>query len=494
MEEENTAPILPEDSLASAEDKAEPGSCGGGKEGSAAPPGRCCRRPPFACPLSVTVEPVLLLSMFALTLQAPLATQYLWDRISEDLGYNGTGSGGCNSTGDPDPLEKEVETQTAHWNMYISLGGFSLGLLVVPFLGSWSDLGGRRPVLVVPCLGLALQAAVNLLVMYLKLPVVYFLVARLLSALSGDFSAILAACFAYVADKSDRRSRTFRVAVLEACLGVSGMLASLIGGQWRRAQGYINPFWLVLASNLAAALYAFLFVPESVPPDPSSKLLTTRHHRAVLQLLSTGGSNHEEDARYKRYKLWIYLMCFFLIVAVHSGSRDLYVLYELSAPLCWGPELIGYGSAVQHLTYLSSLVGVKVLQTFLEDSWVAMVGLVSNIVGLLVIGVADTTTLMFAGYAVSFLFMTSTPVLRSKLSRLVSPSEQGALFALVACVESLCFLVGSSIFNAIYPTTLHFMRGFPYLMGAFILFIPAAVLGNLECFNGKRPTRPSTAS
>lgn len=112
-----------------------------------------------------------------------------------------------------------------------------MGLLVVPLLGSWSDLAGRRTVLILPNLGLALQAAVYLVVMYLKLPVAYFLVGRLLSGLSGDFNAILAGCFAYVADISDRKSRTFRVAVLEACLGLAGILASIIGGQWRRAQG-----------------------------------------------------------------------------------------------------------------------------------------------------------------------------------------------------------------------------------------------------------------
>lgn len=134
-------------------------------------------------------------------------------------------------------LFQEVETLTAHWNLYISLGGFSVGLLVVPLLGSWSDLGGRKRVLILPNLGLALQTIVYLVVMYLKLPVVYFLVGRLLSGLSGDFNAVLAGCFAYVADISDRRSRTFRVAILEACLGLSGMLASIIGGQWRRAQG-----------------------------------------------------------------------------------------------------------------------------------------------------------------------------------------------------------------------------------------------------------------
>ncbi|KAM3875022.1 proton-coupled folate transporter [Diretmus argenteus] len=477
MDEPDTAAILPGDQLSSTHreeeemptsDSFDPKEENGIRTVSA--------RPPFRCPLSVSVEPVLFLSMFSLALQAPLATQYLWDRISEDLGYNGTKSGGCNAS-THDPLHKEVETLTAHWNLYINLGGFAVGLLVVTLLGSWSDLAGRRPVLILPSLGLALQAMVYLLVMYLKLPVAYFLVGRLLSGLSGDFNTILAGCFAYVADTSDRKSRTFRVAVLEACLGLSGMLASIIGGQWRRAQGYINPFWLALATNLAAALYAYLFVPESVPRDPSAKLLTTRHHRAIWRLYSKGGNASEGGGRFQRCKLWLYTLCFFLVVTVHFGSRELYVLYELSAPLCWGPALIGYGSAAQHLAYLSSLLGLKIMQHCLEDSWVALVGLTSNIIGLVVISVADTTQLMFTGYGLCFLFMAATPVLRSKLSKMVDPSEQGALFASVACVEGLCSLVASGLFNSLYPATLHFMKGFPFLFAAILLFIPAGIIG-----------------
>ncbi|XP_056139970.1 proton-coupled folate transporter [Lampris incognitus] len=487
MDEPDTTAILPEE-----EEMSTDASSGRKAESGDRNPGR----PPFACPRFVSVEPVLFLSMFSLVLQVPLCTQYLWDRIGEDIGYNGTKQGGgCgNTSADVDPLQKEVETSTAHWNLYINLGGFAVGLLTVTFLGSWSDVAGRRPVLIIPCLGLAIQAAVYLLVMYLKLPVAYFLIGRVLSGLSGDFNTVLAGCFAYVADTSDRSSRTFKVAVLEACLGLAGMLASIIGGQWRRAQGYINPFWLVLATNVAAALYAYLFVVESVPSDPSAKLLTTRHHKAVFRLYSTGGETSEGGKIFQRYKLWLYTLCFFLVVTVHLGSRELFVLYELSTPLCWGPALIGYGSAAQHLTYLTSLLGLKVMQRCLADSWVALVGLASNIAGLAVISVATTTELMFTGYGLSFLFMTATPVIRSNLSKLVGPSEQGALFATVSCVEGLCSLVASGLFNSLYPATLHFMKGFPFLFAAILLLIPAGIIGILECQDRRTDNRESTTS
>ncbi|XP_058269636.1 proton-coupled folate transporter isoform X2 [Hemibagrus wyckioides] len=468
-EDSDTREILSGDALRPLEEQEEEV---GVEEGSRSD---CPRSPPFACPLSVTVEPVLFLSMFSLSLQMPLYTQYLWDRISEDVGYNGTrgaGGGGCaNSSAEHDPLQKEVETLTAHWNLYINLGGFLVSLFIVILIGSWSDRAGRRLVLILPSLGLAVQATVYLMVMYLKLPVVWFLLGRICSGLSGDFNAILAGCFAYVADISDKRSRTFRVAILEACLGVAGMFASIIGGKWRHAQGYINPFWLVLATNLATALYAFLFVPESVTPDPGARFFSTSHLRAVYKLYTSGGQGGH------RTRLWLYTLCFFLVITVHFGARELYVLYELSTPLCWGSELIGYGSAIYHVAYLTSLLGLRVLQFCLDDSCVAILGLVSNISSLVVFSVANTTGLMFTGYGLCFFFMAVTPVLRSKLSKLVDASEQGALFASVACVEGLCSLVASGVFNSLYPATLHMMKGFPFLFGAILLLFPAGIIG-----------------
>uniref|UniRef100_A0A8D0L4V0 Proton-coupled folate transporter n=1 Tax=Sphenodon punctatus TaxID=8508 RepID=A0A8D0L4V0_SPHPU len=429
-----------------------------------------------------TVEPVLFLGTAALSLQAPLCTQYLWDRLGAELGYNGTshGSGspgGCGGNGSGDPLQQEVETLVSHWNLYLNLAGFFVGLFSVTLFGPWSDSVGRRPVLILPAVGMALQAGIYLLVMYLRLHVGYFLLGRILCGLLGDYNLILAGCFAYVADISDRRSRTFRVAILEACLGLAGMLASIGGGQWRKAQGYIDPFWLVFAVSLATALYVAFCLPESVKEKKPAPLLTLRHYISIYRLYTQPG--HQKA----RQKLALYSLAFFLLVAIHFGARDIYVLYELSSPLCWASDLIGYGSAAMYMAYLSSLAGLRALQLCLADTWVAELGLLSNVVGLVVISLAATTPLMFTGYGLLFLSMAATPVIRSKLSKLVDETEQGALFASVACVEGLCSLVATGVFNSLYPASLHFMKGFPFLFGAIVLLIPAALIGWVEIWD-----------
>lgn len=75
--------------------------------------------------------------------------------------------------------------------------------------------------------------------MYLRLPVFYFVIGKVISGLFGDSNILIAISYSYVADITDKRSLTLRLIILEACLGISGMVASIIGGEWLKAQGYV---------------------------------------------------------------------------------------------------------------------------------------------------------------------------------------------------------------------------------------------------------------
>ena len=86
-----------------------------------------------------------------------------------------------------------------------------------------------------------------------------------------------------------------------------------------------------------------------------------------------------------------------MVITVHFGAQDILTLYELSKPLCWDSRLVGYGSAAQHLPYLTSLVGLRLLQHCLADTWVAEIGLAFNILGMVVFAFATITPLMFTG-------------------------------------------------------------------------------------------------
>ncbi|XP_005402812.1 PREDICTED: proton-coupled folate transporter [Chinchilla lanigera] len=446
-------------------------------EGRASPPAEARALPAAPVLFRGPVEPLVFLANFALVLQGPLTTQYLWHRFSTDLGYNGTRDRGDCGNHTANPIQQEVETLTSHWTLYMNVAGFLVDLFSSTLLGAWSDRVGRRPVLVLTSLGLLLQTVVSVFVVQLQLHVGYFVLGRILCGLLGDFNGLLAASFASVADVSSTRNRTIRIALLEACIGVAGMLASLLGGHWLRAQGYANPFWLALALLIVMSLYAAFCFGETVKEPRATQLFTLRHHRSIFQLYV------DPAPKKSRKHIALYSLAIFVVITVHFGAQDILTLYELSTPLCWDSKLIGYGSAAQQLPYLTSLLGLRLLQYCLADAWVAEIGLAFNILGMVVFAFATITPLMFTGYGLLFLSLVITPVIRAKLSKLVGHSEQGALFSAVACVNSLAMLTASGIFNSLYPATLNFMKGFPFLLGAGLLFIPAILIGILERIN-----------
>jgi hypothetical protein len=77
------------------------------------------------------VEPVVFLANFALVLQGPLTTQYLWHRFSLDLGYNGTRERGDCGNHSANPIMK-VEGPREPWR--VAGGG--------PWPGGWGPYGG----------------------------------------------------------------------------------------------------------------------------------------------------------------------------------------------------------------------------------------------------------------------------------------------------------------------------------------------------------------
>lgn len=103
MTEEDTEEIIGRDELATS---ARYGSNQSGTTEENIPTtSTCCLRPIQLTWGSVTVEPVMFLVMFSLALNVPLSTQYVWDRISEDLGFNGSRSSGCgNKSQSLDPV------------------------------------------------------------------------------------------------------------------------------------------------------------------------------------------------------------------------------------------------------------------------------------------------------------------------------------------------------------------------------------------------------
>lgn len=82
-------------------------------EGRVSPVGSSHSFLPAAVLFRGPVEPLVFLANFALVLQGPLTTQYLWHRFSTELGYNGSRHRENCGNQSADPVMKVAGTRAA---------------------------------------------------------------------------------------------------------------------------------------------------------------------------------------------------------------------------------------------------------------------------------------------------------------------------------------------------------------------------------------------
>jgi len=71
---------------------------------------------------------------------------------------------------------------------------------------------------------------------------------------------------------------------------------------------------------------------------------------------------------------------------------------------------------------------------------------------------ALTTNFLVTGICLGWLQSLTIVICRSIVSRLAGPSEQGAVFALIACSESIAGITGGLAFSGIFAATAEFFQ------------------------------------
>src|SRR5262245_7321613 len=146
--------------------------------------------------------------------------------------------------------------RTYGWFVMVGAG---VQFFAAPLLGVLSDRIGRRPVLLVSLLGLA----VDYVALALAPTLGWLFVGRVVSAIT---SATWVAAFAYIADVSapEERAKAFGRAASGFGLGfvLGPALVGWLGDVARRL-----PFWVAAALTLANAGFGALALPESLPRE-----------------------------------------------------------------------------------------------------------------------------------------------------------------------------------------------------------------------------------
>lgn len=333
-----------------------------------------------------------------------------------------------------------------------------------PIIGSLSDRLGRRPVL----LASLLAFAVDYMLMAFAPTLTLLFVGRVIAGVTG---ASYTTAYAYIADVSPPEKRAQNFGLIGMAFGFGFILGPAIGGLIGEEFGTRAPFIAAGVLALANALYGWLILPESLPPE-RRRAFDIRRANPVGTLLQL--------RRYQPVVLGLAGAMFLWQLSHQSlqGTWNFYTIYRFE----WSPGMVGLSLAAVGLSAAIVQGGlVRMIIPRIGERRAVELGLMSGLAAFMIYGVATQGWMMYAGIAVGALSGLAYPSMNALMSQRVEPDAQGELQGAVASLASLSTIIGPPLMTQLFG---YFTgRSAPFeLPGAAFILSAVLTLASLALF------------
>ena len=330
-----------------------------------------------------------------------------------------------------------------------------------PVQGALSDRFGRRPLILMSNFGLGL----DYIVMALAPSLTWLFVGRVIS---GITAASISTAYAYIADVTPADKRAARFGLLGVAFGAGFVFGPALGGLAGNVSPRL-PFWIAAALSLANALYGFLVLPESLPPERRAGLVWRRANPfGALALLAS------------QPQLGGLATVSFLGNLAHASLPSISVLY-MQYRYGFDERTVGLtlaGVGLCSMIVQGGLIG-RTVRRFGERTTLIM-GLGFGVAGFALFGLAPTGLVFWSGIPLMALWGFANPSALGLMSRRVSASEQGRLQGANSSLSGVANMLGPGLFTQVFAVFIGAgapwqLPGAPYLLAAGLLLIAAVV-------------------
>jgi MFS transporter, DHA1 family, tetracycline resistance protein len=320
------------------------------------------------------------------------------------------------------------QSQASYW-----VGAFSTAFAIVQFFsapiqGALSDRYGRRPVILLSCLGLG----IDFIFMALAPNLAWLFVGRLVSAAT---SASFTTANAYIADITAPESRAKSFGMIGAAFGLGFIVGPVVGGLLGDIDHRL-PFWFSAGLALINFGYGLFVLPESLPKARRSQSFDWAHAKPM-------GSVH----LLRDYpQIWGLAAVVFLANFAHFVYPSTFVLFA-DASFGWKEKEAGYVLAV--VGVLSVIVNVMLVGKMVKrlgERRAILLGLSCGVVGFLIYGFAGSGWMFLAGLPISALWAIAAPSTQALITQQVGPEVQGRIQGALSSLVSLAGIVAPALF------------------------------------------------
>ncbi|XP_078413742.1 lysosomal proton-coupled steroid conjugate and bile acid symporter SLC46A3 [Cetorhinus maximus] len=453
----------------------------------------------------VTVEPVIFLYLASTFLNTFALQRLVLVKICEDQ-YNEDDI--CNNLS-LHPEESLVIQSKASYVLLLSTA--VLTTLSIPpsvLLGAWSDQAGRKLGMILPSIGASIGGAIFIVMVQVKDMSVYWCIfASALIGIFGNYVAIFLSVSSYMADITHDGNRTMRIGIVQSMIYIGGTVGYLLSGWLLQNYTFTHVFGVYCGCQVVSIFYIVLWLQESnrgtermhvtdeIAPAVCDRVLKKS---IFLYASRTWETLSKVRGGQDQLKLYLIFLSVFLIYICSAGEQSILILFLTYPPQNFSVELFGIYNAIkmflacgdQNCTQYSScgltsvlcssnitslllysrgatLIGVfPIMLCYVNEMTLAKVGVLMRLVSLVLLAFSTHTWMVFLSAVVNSLSGFTGAVLQSVASRIVERNEQGAMFSCMASTETICVIIGATIFGALYPQTLTSLPGFSFIVMA----------------------------
>lgn len=331
-----------------------------------------------------------------------------------------------------------------------------------PIQGALSDRFGRRPIILISNLGLA----VDFLIMAIAQTLPLLFIGRLLS---GITSASFSTANAYVADVTPPEKRAAAFGKLGMAFGLGFTLAPVFGA-WLGDINIRLPFYVAAGLGFANFCYGYFVLPESLAPEQRSERFEWKRANPVASLKLLRG--HPE--------LFGLASVVFLMAVAHLVYPTTFVLYA-DYRFGWGLRMVGYTLLIVGVLTIivqGGLIG-RIVKA-LGERRALMFGLGCGLLGFFFYGLAPTGYWFWAAMPLAALWGVANPSAQAIMTRHVTPQEQGRLQGAIGSMNSIAGIIAPTMFTqtlaAVAQAHVHtFWAGATFWLASAMLAIAAVV-------------------
>ncbi|CAF0768351.1 unnamed protein product [Adineta steineri] len=379
-------------------------------------------------------------------------------------------------------LADDVQKSVSHLNIIMAGVGAIPAVLSYVILGANCDRIGRKPLLILPCIGRIIRYTIFVLLVQLDLSDIWFIIANIIDGLFGSNSVLLLGGIAYITDCTTNKQRSSAMVLEEAAVALTRIFPLLGVGFWLQQHGHTLPMAVNLGINVGALIYIMVFQPES-RGENNWHILHFLKQLSKVRLTPIPGTYRvflKKRIGNDQRSIILFTLAQIMLFIVLFGFVSIDSLYVYGKPLCFNALDLAIATSAQFSLMIFVSIILSFWQTrFTNSLYLPCIAILMYAIHLVIFGIAQTAWVVYLAFFIGCLLFVVMAVIRAHLTKLVNDTEFALVFIATGIAETLGSYVVGIVANEIYAETIAVYPGIIFFILAFLTLIPFILIGLL---------------